>query len=79
MRILDDETDKKLDTISLFLTMSEAKQLHSYLQELIENPKKQHIHMSSDDYQKEITLCVYNENSLEGLHERGKKLILTDE
>ena len=78
MRILDDESNKKLDNVSFFLTEQEAIQLHSDLQELITNRKKHHAHISSDDYQKEITICIYDEKNLSGFHDRAKTLIRED-
>ena len=79
MRILDDESDKKLDSITIFLTTKEVEQFRSYLSQLLENPKPQHTHLSSEDYQKEITLCLYDEENLQGLHPRAIKLIKKDE
>lgn len=35
MRILDDELDKKLDTVSLFLTETEIRHLIGYLEQLL--------------------------------------------
>ena len=54
MRILNDESDKKLDNISIFLTKEEAIQLRGYLNQLLDDPKLHHAHLSSKDYQKEI-------------------------
>ena len=79
MRILDEESDKKLDNITIFLTKKEAEQFRSDLNQLLENPKLQHAHLSTEDYQKEITLCVYDEKNLQGLHPRAVKLIKNDE
>ena len=78
MRILNDESDKKSDNISIFLTKAEALQLRAYLNQLLDNPKIHHIHLSSEDYQKEITVCIYDENNLEGFHPRAIKLIKED-
>ena len=78
MRILDDESDKKMDNISIFLTKEEAIQLRGYLTQLLENPKLQHSHLSSADYQKEITICLYDEKRLENFNERSIKLIKED-
>ncbi|MCP5504356.1 MAG: hypothetical protein H7A41_04300 [Chlamydiales bacterium] len=79
MRILDDGSDKKLDTISVFLTKEEAIQLRGYLSQLIDKPKLQHAHLSSGDYKKEVTICIYDEKNLEGFHPRSIKLIEKDE
>ncbi len=78
MRILDDESDKKLDTVSIFLTKEEAIQLQSYLSQLLNNPKLQHSHLSSTDYQKEITICLYDEQNLGDLNPRSIRLIKED-
>ena len=79
MRILDDEADKKLDSIGIFLTREEAIQLRAYLNQLLDNPKLQHAHLSANDYQKEVTVCLYDEKNLSNFDERSKKLILNDE
>lgn len=79
MRILDEQSDKKLDTISIFLTEEEAVQLRGYLDQIIDNPKLQHAHLSSEDYKKEITICIYDKKDLEGFHPRSIKLIQKDE
>ena len=79
MRILDDEANRKLDNVSIFLTKEEAIQLRSYLDQLLSNPELQHLHLSSADYQKEVTVSIYNENNLSGFNERVKNLILNDE
>ena len=79
MRILDDDSDNKLDTISIFLTKEEAVQLRGYLNQLLDKPKLQHAHLSSKDYKKEITVCIYDEKDLEGFHPRSIKLIEKDE
>jgi len=78
LRILDDESDKKLDVVSVFLTREEAEQFRSYLNQLLDKPKLQHAHLSSDNYQKEITICLYDEKNLEGFHPRAIKLIKED-
>ena len=77
MRISDDVTDKKLDRITLFLTEPEAIQLESYLKPFLEKPKEKelHFHLSSEDYQKEITVCIYNPENIRALHSRAQKLI----
>ena len=78
MRILDDESDKKLDNISIFLTKEEAIQLRGYLNQLLENTGLQHSHLSSIDYQKEITICLYDEGKLDNFNQRSIKLIKED-
>ena len=80
MRMLDLDDDKKLNRLILYLTKSEAKELRTSLDYIIEDPKQHHHeHIPSEDYQKEITICIYDEKNLEGFDERSKKLILEDE
>jgi hypothetical protein len=79
LRILNNESDEKLDAISIFLTNAEAVQLRGYLNQLIEKPELQHSHLSSEDYKKEITVCIYDEKDLKGFHPRSIKLIEKDE
>jgi hypothetical protein len=78
MRIHDEDHDRKLDKITVFLTKSEARELKSDLNSLLCDPAGNHRHLSSDDYRKEITVCIYDEARLEGFSERAKKLILED-
>ncbi len=81
MRIFDDEGDKKLDMVSLFLTREEALQLESYLKQFLnkEIDKGLHFHLSSENYQKEITICIYDPKNTNKLHPRAQKLITYDE
>jgi hypothetical protein len=81
MRMLDEETDKKLNNVLLMLTVEEAKQVISYLNQLInkKTPSCDHFHISSDDYQKEVTICLYEDNKYDNFSERIKKLIMQDE
>ncbi|MFT4552842.1 MAG: hypothetical protein ACI9S8_001474 [Chlamydiales bacterium] len=78
MRILDEDNDKKIDNVSIFLTRDEALQMIGYLEDLVGNPGNHHAHLSSEDYQKEITLCVYGQQNIESFHPRAKKLIIED-
>ena len=75
MRLLNDQSDKKLDNVTIFLTREEAKQLTSYLNHLLNKSNDQHAHLSNDDFQKEITICLYDKKDLSHLHPRARKLI----
>ncbi|MBS0615696.1 MAG: hypothetical protein JSR58_03995 [Verrucomicrobia bacterium] len=78
MRIFNDEADCKLDSVTLFLTERELRQLISYARQLIERPLADHHHLSSEDYQKEITICIYNEEDSSNFSTRAQKLIKED-
>jgi hypothetical protein len=79
LRILDEESDKKLDRVCVYLTKEEAVQLRGYLNQLLDNPGLHHSHLSSSDYRKEVTVCIYTNDNLSAFDERSRKLILNDE
>lgn len=80
MRISDDVSDKKLDKITLFLTEEETLQLQYSLKKINESKNKElHFHLTSDDYSKEITFCIYDPENIEFLHPRVQQLIKFDE
>jgi hypothetical protein len=79
VRILDEDNDKSLSAIILYLTKSEASQLRDYLEQVLAHPIGRHEHVSNSDYTKEVTICIYDPDHLdENFHERSKKLILED-
>ena len=78
MRLLDGDSDKSLDEVFIYLTKLEAKELVDSLESLLASTIGNHNHISSNDYKKEITVCIYDEKILEGFSERSKKLILED-
>lgn len=80
MHIHDDESNEKLSCITMILTKSEVQQMLGYAKQFLENfPSSDHFHLSSDDYQKEITICLYNPESIESYSPRIQKLIKDDE
>ena len=79
MRIYNEDEDKALSNISIFLTHDEGYQLISYLEELLKDPSYHHAHLSSNDYQKEITFCIYDDKNLDSFDPRTRKLIVDDE
>jgi len=76
MRIHDDESDRTLDSVTLFLTRSEAEYLQGLLPDLLAGTH--HGHVSSADFEKELTVCVYDPGVLEGFSDRAKRIILDD-
>lgn len=79
MRILDNDSDKKIDNITICLTKSEASELRDTLDSLLKNAKGNHGHVSDYDANKEITLCIYDQKDLDAsFHDRVKKLIIED-
>lgn len=78
MRILDDNSDKNINKVTLVLTKEEAIQLRGDLNQLIADPKVHHTHCSSENFQKEITVCIYDVTNLQSFHPRIIKLIKED-
>ena len=79
MRILDEISDKSLENIILYLTSSEASELRDSLDQLLKKPLNNHIHISNENFQKEITVCIYDMNNLKGFNDRSIDLIIKDE
>jgi len=79
MRILDIDSNKKIDNIMILLTKKEIIQLLGYSKQLIDNPSADHHHLSSDDYQNEITICIYDHENIDNFNPRVQKLIRDDE
>ncbi len=68
MRILNEADDKPMDRVTLFL-----------INEMLADPiGHDHEHVSSDDYRKEVTVCIYSPDSPNQFDERSKRLILED-
>jgi GGDEF domain-containing protein len=78
MRILDEISDKSLENIILYLTFSEASELRDSLDDILKKPVNNHIHISSENIQKEITVCIYDINNLKGFNKRSMDLIIKD-
>src|SRR5262245_61840533 len=78
MRILDEDHDKALNRITLFLTLSEARELSDKLHGLLKGSENHHEHIPSDDFKKELTVTVYENHPLDSFDERSQRLISDD-
>ena len=82
MRMLNHDTDTRIDNLILLLTSQEAKELSAALSRLLATPDQPaHAHVLSDDpgqAPKEIALALYHAGQVEGLPARYQQLILTD-
>jgi hypothetical protein len=79
MFIIDDEINKKLDSITIFLTKNEIYQLIGYAKQLLEeNPPSDHYHLSDEEYRKEITICLYDPRDKKKSNPIIQKLINED-
>jgi len=79
MRLLNQDNDSTVQRLLLLLTQSEAVELKDSLELLLADSAGRHEHISSDDYQKEITIAIYAPNSLESFDSRSRTLITTDQ
>ena len=80
MKILDEETNKSLSNITILLQRNELNQLIGYLEELsLSVTKNEHYHLNNDDYTKEITIALYDQQGeIDHFSEKYRKLILSD-
>ena len=79
MRILDEESDRALSRITLLLRPSEARELVSALETLLRaGEPAHHEHISNSDFDKEVTVAMYDEEQLDQFSERCQLLIASD-
>ncbi|MEO2073788.1 MAG: hypothetical protein ABGX20_00005 [Bacillus sp. (in: firmicutes)] len=80
MRIFDEDNKIPIKNVSIFLTRSEAAEMVDSLNDILENfqHNADHAHINDNDYKREITICVYEDNDLRGFNEEAKKLINED-
>jgi hypothetical protein len=82
VKLYDGQNDRVLDDVTVYLERHEAEQLRSYLQQLLDDPSIHHLHLSSTDYQRELTVTIYyreNADQMATFDERSRRLILEDE
>lgn len=80
MRILNEDNNKSMKNALLLLTVQEASELRDDLERLISQKIfNDHSHINDSDYEHELTIALYNPDSIEEFNERTKKLISHDE
>ena len=78
MRILDQDRDKSVNRITLYLLRSEAEELKDSLESLLRPEGGHHEHVSSSDYSKEVTVTVYDADNVSSFDGRSRELIDED-
>lgn len=80
MKIFDVKNKHELTDIGIYLTFEEAKHMSDSLENLIKGFKKKatHSHFNDANYEKEITLIIYDRDELSGLDEASIQLIKDD-
>jgi hypothetical protein len=76
MRLLDDDRDVEVENATLFVTAAEAEEMMSHLARLIELGGVAHSHISTEDFQRELTVCLYEEGGENSeLNQRSLRLL----
>lgn len=80
MRILNEESDLPLNIVTLYFTQAEAVEMQGALETLLAEPVRNHVHVSQEDYQKEVTVCIYDLDNLaaDDFSERSLRLLRED-
>lgn len=75
MKIYDHENDQILESITLFLTPDEARELGGAARDLANNPDKHHHHVSDSAYTTEITVAVYTQENLHQFNAKARVIL----
>lgn len=76
MRIYSPDQDRSLDEIVLYLTKKEAEEMKNSLESIIDRPSNNHAHIDDYDFQKELTICIYDIDNLKDFNTRSKEIII---
>jgi len=75
MYIYDSDSDRTIDDVVLYLTIEEASELYDGLAKIIEKPRGNHTHVSSDDYQRELTVCIYRKEDIDTFDDKSQQIL----
>ncbi len=79
MRLLNEDTDSAFSRLTLLLTKAEASELRDSLEAILNSDAvARHEHVPSEDFQKEVTISIYDESDISRFHERAQELIRAD-
>lgn len=77
MRFLNQDKNETLSNLLLLLTKNEAIELKDELERLIKSKiNNDHGHVNDLEYQRELSLAIYDINSLNEFDENVRKLII---
>ena len=76
MRIANHENLVQLDRVTLFLTDREMKEMIGYLVDLIGKNDDSHHHVSSENYDREITITRFDPENAGFLDEFSREIVL---
>jgi hypothetical protein len=78
MRILDEQRDQGVSRSTILLTRAEAGELRDSIEAILKGDEGNHAHIPSEDFQKEITVALYDETNISTFNERCQRLIKED-
>jgi len=78
MRILDEQRDQAVSRSTILLTRAEAEELRDSIEAILEGGEENHAHIPSEDFQKEITLALYDGANTSTFNDRCQRLIRED-
>jgi hypothetical protein len=76
--MLDEDTDKAVSRVIIYLTAAEATVLRGKLNSLLTVDPDGHEHVSDDTFSKELTICLYDPSRLAHFNDRSKRLLVDD-
>jgi hypothetical protein len=75
MRIYDADSKKSLESITLLLTPSEAKDLADAAADLAAHPQKHHCHVHDGGFTREIIVAVHTADNLSQFDAESRRVI----
>lgn len=78
MRILDEKRDQAISRSTILLTRAEAEEFRDSIEAILGGGEGNHAHIPSEDFQKEITVALYDETNTSTFNDRCQRLIRED-
>jgi NAD(P)H-dependent FMN reductase len=81
MRLLDEDSDRALKKVALYLTVAEARKVRKALDQLgarLEAGRVEHVHVDDREYEHHLTLVLYSPDDADSFEPRYRRLIRED-
>jgi hypothetical protein len=81
MRLLDEDSDRALTSLALYLKPKEAERVRNELDRLIRDAERgrvDHVHVDDHEYEHHLTLVLYTPERADEFQPRWRRLILED-
>jgi hypothetical protein len=78
LKIFDKQNNRIIDSVTIYLTPSEAHQLGDFAKQLALHPEDHHAHVTNLDSSVEITIAVYTPENIDQFYVKSRT-ILQDE